>query len=126
MPISVGGLMTLCSKNMVELKFVRRDKKRRPTTRRMLCTLDRQLLNSTFGLNILNFKRPKYSPPYNAASRGLATVWDIIMQDWRNIPTESAEVVSVVPTIPMKNFLVYFDSHIKLMSTAEKQQFMEK
>jgi hypothetical protein len=126
MAISVGGLMALCSKNLVELKFIRRDKTRRPTSRRMLCTLDRNLLNSTFGINILNFKKPRYRQPYNAASRGLATVWDIIMQDWRNIPTESVEVVTVTPTIPMKNFLLYFDSHIKVMTTAEKQQFMDK
>lgn len=126
MAVSWGNLFKICSSNLVELKFVRRNKKNPIPTRRMLCTLDSRLLRSTFGKNILNFKVPKFKPPYNAKSKNLLTVWDILLQDWRNIPCDSIEVVSVVPTVPLKNFLVYFDKHIKPMTTAEKEQFLGK
>jgi len=126
MAVSVGNLAKICSQNLVELKFSRRDKLRRPPTRRMLCTLDVKLLNSVFGKEILNFKPPKFSAPYNAVSRGLLTVWDLIMQDWRNVSCETCDVVTAVPTIPMESFLLYFDKHIKTMTTAQKAAFMDK
>jgi hypothetical protein len=126
MAISVEGLYSLCSKNIVEIKFVRRNKFVSPSTRRMLATIDQKLLKSTFGINTLNYKKPKYPPPYNAKAKGLCTLWDILMQDWRNVPTESIEVVSIVSTTPMKDFLDWFENVIKPMSPASKINFMSK
>lgn len=126
MAISVEGLYSLCSKNIVELKFVRRNKYVSPTTRRMLATIDGRLLRSTFGTNTLGYKKPKNPPPYNAKSKGLCTLWDILMQDWRNVPTESVEVVSIVSTTPMKSFLDWFENVIKPMSPSGKINFMSK
>ena len=126
MALSVRGLAQVCENNVTELKFVRRNKLRIPPTRRMLCTLDYALLNSALGKKILNFVPPRYAPKYNAASKGLLVVWDIIMQDWRNVSCETCDVVTAVPTIPMENFLLYFDKHIKPMTTAQKAAFMDK
>ena len=126
MSLSVGGLKKLCSSNVVELKFVRRNKLRIPPTRRMLCTLDSTLLNSTLGKEILNFKPPRYSPPYNAASKSLVVVWDVIMQDWRAIPADSCEVVTAISTKPVSTFWKYFNTVLSKMTTTQKKGFMDK
>jgi hypothetical protein len=126
MALSVGGLKNLCLSNVVELKFVRRNKLRIPSTRRMLCTLDPTLLNSTLGKEVLNFKPPRFSPPYNAESKGLLTVWDVIMQDWRNIPVNASEVVTAISTKPVQTFWNYFDKVLSKMTASQKRAFMDK
>jgi hypothetical protein len=126
MALSVTGLKQLCLQNVVELKFVRRNKLRYPPTRRMLCTLDGKLLNSDQGKKILNFRPARYSPIYNAASKGLLTVWDIIMQDYRNIPAAAVEVIVAIPTKNQKDFWEYFNKVIGKMSVGQKASFMDK
>jgi len=125
--LSLDGLRQLCSSNLVELKFNRRLKiVGLPPTRRMLATLDAQLLNSTLGKEVLNFKPPVRNAAYNAASKGLLTVWDLLYQDWRNIPIENAFVVSTVPTKPEKTFWEYFDKVLGKMTASQKAAFMSK
>lgn len=126
MAVSLQGLAKICSTNIVELKFTRRNKMRIPPNRRMLCTLDPLLLNSEAGKKILNFRVPTNPPRYNAASKGLLTVWDIFMQDYRNIPVESIEIISAIPTRPMASFLKFFNQKLSKMTSMEKLAFMEK
>lgn len=126
MALSIRGLAQLCRQNVVELKFVRRNKLRYSPTRRMLCTIDEKLLNSDEGKKILNFKPPKGSSRYNAASKGLLSVWDIIMQDFRNIPVEAVDVIMAIPTKNQKDFWNYFNKVIGKMSVAQKAAFMDK
>jgi len=126
MALSVGGLKKLCLSNVVELKFVRRNKLRLPSTRRMLCTLDSKILNSTLGKEILNFKPPRFSAPYNAESKGLLTVWDVMMQDWRSIPVDASEVVTAIPTKPVESFWEYFNKVLSKMTKSQKRSFMDK
>ncbi len=126
MALSLIGLQKLCNQNVVELRFTRRNKARLPRKRRMLCTLDSKLLNSDLGKQILNFRPPRYAPPYNAASKGLLTVWDIIMQDYRNIPADSVDVVTAIPTKNQKDFWEYFNKVIAKMSAAQKAAFMDR
>lgn len=125
MKLSIGGLKQLCQTNIVELKFVRRTRVA-PPTRRMLATLDPMILDSELGRKILNFKPPVKTPPYNAASRGLLTVWDLLFQDWRNIPVDACEVVSTVPSRPPEKFWEYFDKVIRKMTVQQKAAFMSK
>jgi hypothetical protein len=129
MSLSITGLKSLCSSSIVEVKFVRRTKLRIPPTRRMLCTLNVAVLNSTLGKNILNFVPPTSEPPYNAESKGLVVVWDIFMQDWRAIPANSCELVKVFK-MGTKNeqteFWRYFDLVLNKMTTAQKRAFMNK
>jgi hypothetical protein len=126
MAISVRALQQLCQQNVVELTFTRRNQMRYPPNRRMLCTLDGKLLNSDEGKKILNFKPPRYSSPYNAAAKGLVTVWDIIMQDWRNVPVEACKVAVAIPTKNQKDFWEFFDKKIKKMSASQKAFFIDK
>jgi hypothetical protein len=125
--LSLGGLKSLLESNVVEIKFVRRMKVAgRPATRRMLATLDRGILDSKLGREILNFKQPTQSPAYNAVSKGLLTVWDIFFQDWRMVPVTNCEVVSVVPSKPPEKFWEYFNKTIGNMDAAQKAAFMDK
>jgi hypothetical protein len=127
MKLSLGGLKALCSDNIVELKFKRRARKSfQPPFRRMLCTLDESLLNSEPGLKILNFKKPRKFPAYNPEVLNLLTVWDIFMQDWRNIPVENVDVVSTVPSKPPEKFWEYFNKVIGQMSSKQKAEFINK
>jgi hypothetical protein len=128
MALSITGLRKVCLQNVVELKFVRRNKLRYSPTRRMLCTLDGKLLNSDEGKKILNFRPARYAPIYNAASKGLLTVWDIMMQDYRNIPVESVDIVVAIPTkdTGQKKFWEYFNKVIGKMSAGQKAAFMDK
>lgn len=125
MKLSIGGLKQLCQTNIVELKFVRRTKVS-PPTRRMLATLDPMILDSELGRKILNFKPPTKTPAYNAPSKGLLTVWDLLFQDWRNIPVEACEVVSTVSSRPPEKFWDYFNKVIGKMTTQQKAAFMSK
>ena len=126
MAYSVKGLRLVCLQNVVELRFSRRNKLRYRPSRRMLCTLDGKLLNSTEGKKILNFRPPRYAPPYDAEAKGLLTVWDIIMQDWRNIPVAAVDVIMAVPTKNQKDFWEYFNKVIGKMSASQKAAFMDK
>jgi hypothetical protein len=123
--LSIGGLKQLCQANIVELKFVRRTRVL-PRTRRMLTTLDPLILDSELGRQILNFKPPTKTAAYNAASKGLLTVWDILFQDWRNIPVDACEVVSTVPSRPPEKFWDYFNKVIGKMTAQQKAAFMSK
>ena len=127
MKLSLGGLKSLLESNVVEIKFARRMKLiNKPDTRRMLATLDRDILNSKLGRDILNFKQPTQSAAYNAASKGLLAVWDIFLQDWRMIPVSNCEVVSVVPSRPPEKFWEYFNKTIGNMDATQKAAFMDK
>jgi hypothetical protein len=120
-----NNLKKIAISHVVELKFKRRDKKRLPKTRRMFCTLDPLLLNSVWGKRILNFRKPRNAPAYNAASKNLLFVWDIIMQDWRAVPMESCVLIQAVSTRPQKKFWEFFDKAIKNMTPQQKALFMD-
>jgi hypothetical protein len=48
------------------------------------------------------------------------------MQDYRLVPAESADVVSVIPSTPPEQFWKYFSEVLSRMSTTEKERFMDK
>ena len=92
----------------------------------MLCTLNMNLLNSDFGKKVLNFANSKGYPIYSPTKRNLLTVWDLLMQDWRNIPVESAVVIDpAIPAEPVQNFIKYFNQKIAKMTALEKKNFMD-
>lgn len=122
---SHGALMSALGSNVLELKFNRRrPRKNIPSTRRMLCTLDYSLLNSERGLSVLNFKAPASSSSYNTKEHGLVTVWDILMQDWRTVNTESCNIISTIPSSTGEEFWEYFNNVILPMSAAQKAAFI--
>lgn len=125
--MTVSSLEQICDNHVVEINFSRRNLKMGyPPKRRILCTRNEKLLNSTLGKQILNFKKPTTSHPYNAASKGLVTVWDILMQDWRNIPAESCNVIMAVPVEPQVKFWKWFDLKIRPMTSLAKDSFIKE
>lgn len=127
MRVSQSALAALLSKNVVELRFIRR----RPMpgdkpTRRMLATNDLILLNSAAGRTVLNFKPATGRLKYNPQQKGLVLTWDIFMQDYRQVPSESVDVVTVIPTSPPLEFWKYFSTVLSKMTTSDKLQFMDK
>ena len=127
MRLSQGALATLLSKNVLEIKFVRRRPVAgEPLTRRILATNDTILLNSSAGRTALNFKPATGHLKFNPQQKGLVLTWDIFMQDYRLIPAETADVVSVIPSTPPEQFWKYFSDVLSKMSTTEKERFMDK
>jgi hypothetical protein len=119
------GLSQLLAKNAAEIRF----RRRRPMMgdgpyRRMLCTNDLKLLQSVSGKIALNYRRPTGYPPYNPTAYNLLCVWDIFMQDFRMVPVDATEVISVIPTTPADEFWRYFNEKLSHMSAAEKLSFM--
>jgi len=125
MRLSRAGLQALLSQNAVELGFTRRHKKQGwPMGRRMLCTLDRNLLLSLPGRTAFNFRPPVHPPPYPADAYGLVCVFDIFWQDWRMIPLETMNIISVIPTHTKKHqeaFWAYFVEFLGKLSSAQKK-----
>lgn len=121
---------------VAEVVFVRRRKPKDPSvtseTRRMICTTSQLLLNSPFGKKVLRYKPARFTPPYNAASKGLVTVWDLFMQDWRNIDVKSAVVIAKrgEDSLPMyvntqegiEQFALFFEAKLRRMNA---RQFMD-
>ena len=125
--VSLQGLRQLCETNLVELKFIRRNKTAdKFPTRRMLCTRDMRILESDLGRKTFNYTSPKGNPPYDPIPKNLLTVFDIIYQDWRNIPFESVAVLVAVPTNPQKKFWEYFDTRLRNMTKTQKSDFINK
>ena len=122
---SVGraALVGLLTGNVIEVHFTRRNKViGRPDTRRMLCTNDSTILESTPGLLSLNYRRPQGHLAYDPASKDLVVVWDIFMQDFRMINARAANVAAV---IPRKEWWDYYNKVLFSMDAADKQAFMD-
>lgn len=127
MKVSQTALAALLNKNAVELRFLRRRPiAGAPATRRMLATNDTVLLNSAAGRVALNFKPASGRLKFDPSQKGLVLTWDIFMQDYRLVPSESVDIVSVIPTTPPEEFWKYFSEVLSKMSTTDKEQFMDK
>ena len=119
---TLENLQTLLKDNVCELFIVRRRPRAgKSAARRMLCTLVQDILNSTNGRLSLNFKPAGQPLPYNAVSKNLLPVWDILMQDWRMVNLNSCDIVK---TIKRTEFWEYFNKTLMTMSPQEKITYM--
>jgi len=119
---TLENLQTILKENVCELIIVRRRPRAgKSAARRMLCTLDQDILNSTNGRLSLNFKPAGQPLPYNAVSKNLLPVWDILMQDWRMVNLNSCDIVK---TIKRTEFWEYFNKTLMTMSPQEKITYM--
>ena len=124
MKLGLAGLSTLLKSHVAEIRFRRRI----PTTglfRRMLCTNDLKLLLSISGKVALNYRKPTHLPPYNPTQHNLLIVWDLFMQDFRAVPVDAVEVISIIPTTPPDEFWKYFNEKLVNMSAKDKMSFMQ-
>lgn len=126
MKLSQGGLIQLLNSNAVELKFNRRRPLPGSITRRMLATNDTNLLMSPQGKIALNWHQAPGNLKFNPSEKGLIMTWDIFMQSYRLIPSESVEIVSVIKTTPPDEFWIYFNNVLAKMSPSDKEGFMKK
>ena len=119
MKVSREQLKTILLNNVCEIRFVRRRPLiNAPPTRRMMATLSYTLLNSTNGRLTLNF-RPTIRPPrFNPAQKNLLTVWDIFMQDYRNVNCDDVEIVATIPA--NEKFWEYFAAKLQNMTPQQK------
>lgn len=125
MRVSQGQLLALLQNNVLELRFYRRNVKLGwNLTRRMLVTNDYQILNSAPGKLALHFKPPTHAPAYNWRVKNLACAWDLFWQDYRMIPVETCDVITIIPTKPPEKFWNYFNLYLQAMSPQDKVEFM--
>lgn len=124
MAISVQTLNSLLLNNVLDIRFIRRiPVPNKPATRRMLCTKSYDLLNSTNGRIVLNYRPPKTGKQFNESLKDACVVWDILMQDYRIIPANTATILEQIPA--NKDFWTYFNNNIYNLSTEQKILFME-
>jgi len=123
MKTTLPNLKNLLSQNVCEIVFARRrPKPDKPPVRRMLCTLDDNILNSTNERLSLNYKPPGGAMPYNPETKNLLLVWDIFMQDWRMVNMDACDLVN---TIPENEFWNYFNNTLLKMSPQQKMTYMD-
>jgi len=117
-------LENLLLRNVLDLRFVRRSSAPgRPPTRRMLCTKSYDLLGSTNGRIVLNYRPPKSGKQIIESKENACVVWDILMQDYRIV---SADEVNVIREIPANDeFWNYFNKNILPMSAEQKLTYMD-
>ena len=125
MRVSRSGLEAIIRNHVAEIVFWRRTPG--PSdVRRMLCTLDMQLLNSNEGRIALNFRPIKHAPSYNPRAYNLLIVWDIFMQDYRAISMDNCEVVKTIKSNPPDEWWKYFNEVLSKMTAQQKINFMLK
>lgn len=117
-------LESLLLRNVLDLRFVRRSSAPgRPPTRRMLCTKSYDLLGSTNGRIVLNYRPPKQGKQLNEAKENACVVWDILMQNYRIV---SADEVDVIRTIPAtEEFWNFFNKEILPLTASQKISYMD-
>lgn len=130
MRLSRSGLYHILLTGVAEIVFGRRHPKFGwADNRRMLCTLDRKLLNSMPGRLTLNFRVPTHPPAYDARAYNLVCAWDIMWSDYRMIPVENTNVVAVMPTrtkAEQDAFWKEFSARFYTMTTKEKIMYMQR
>lgn len=123
MRVSRSALDGILMNNVCEVRFVRRiPKSGANPTRRILCTKSHSLLTSTNGRITLNYRQPTKPPLINEAKENVVTVWDILMQDYRNISMDQCELIQQIPA--NEEFWEYFNESIYPMSPEQKLNFM--
>lgn len=124
MALSVQALENLLLNNVLDLRFVRRvPLANKPATRRVLCTKSYDLLNSTNGRVVLNYKPPRNKKQFNEAVESACVVWDILMQDYRIVSTDQVTIIRQIPA--NEEFWTFFNTEIYTLSTEQKISYME-
>jgi len=122
MKVALPTLKSLLERDVLEIKFTRRNPKPgAPPTRRMLCTNSSLILNSVPGRESLNYK-PTFKPPrFNMTAKNLVLAWDIFKQDFRMINCDNVTIISQIPG--NEEFWEYFTKVLYKMSAEQKQTF---
>lgn len=88
----------------------------------MLCTNSFTLLNSQNGRLTLNFRPTARFQDYDPAVKNLIIVWDIFMQNYRQINcTNGVELIRTIPA--NEEFWKYFTENLQTLTPQEKLNF---
>jgi len=126
MKTSLQALKTILETNVAEIRFTRRRLKAgRLAQRHMICSNDKKFLNKPEGRITLNF-RPVASnkpvPYFNRTAKNVLNVWDIIMQDYRNISMDNCDLIQIIPS---NKFWEFFEKNLAILSPREKMRYMD-
>ena len=110
--------------NVCEVVFPRRRPLGwRSPIRKMLCTNSWDLLNSFNGHMVLNYHVPSLRLPYDPESKNLIISFDILMQDFRQIPMDNCDLVQSWPADD--SYWRYFNEHVFPMTQQQKMVYMD-
>lgn len=123
--ISRSSLDGILARRVCDVSFSRRIKKPYfPLHRRMLCTNNMSILGSVAGRTTLNFRPPLgYGPSYDPVEKNLIIVWDILVQDYRNI---NCNYVNLNYTWEDNQFWNDFELIFSKMNGLQKVNFMKQ
>lgn len=124
--VSRTELKNILTNNVCEIVFVRRRPERapgRPEVRRMLCTISENIFMSENAVRSLNFRRPKTGRRLNEAKHNIVVVWDIFMQDYRNVSMDTCYLRQTIPDDD--TFWKYYNNALLNMSAQQKMNFMD-
>jgi len=123
MIVQRSTLDSILLNNVCEIRFVRKiPVAGRLPTRRMWCTKSYSLLNSINGRVSLNYRPPQGGKQVNEARDNIIVVWDILMQDYRNVNMQQCNLIQEVPA--NQEFWKFFNENIYIMSPEQKIAFM--
>jgi len=126
MKIALQALKTILETNVAEIRFARRRPKAgHPAERRMVCSNDKRFLNSPSGRITLNFRPVSVNKPvpyFNRTAKNILNVWDIIMQDYRNISMDDCDLIQIIPS---DKFWDFFEKKLAVLSAGEKMRYMD-
>lgn len=122
MIVQLPALRSKLLNSVCDVRFVRRTKKPGfPPTRRMICTKSYELLNSTNGRIVLNYRPPQHQKQINEAKENLLVVWDVLMQNYRTLNINQIELLNEYPP---DEFWEFFNKSLYPMSADQKLEFM--
>ena len=112
MKVGISTLRVLLENNVLEIKFKRRRPKAgAPATRRMLCTNNPVVLQSSTGRQTLHYKTATGTPKYSPTAKNLVIAWDIFKQDYRAISGDNIEVINTIPYNSVLVSVVFSQQH---------------
>jgi len=84
--------------------------------------MSENILNSVNGRTVLNYLPPAGSnKTYNPHAKNLALAWDILLQDFRTISTESVQLLAQYDE---EQFWPYFNESLLPLSPGDKMALM--
>jgi len=117
-------LNSLLQRGACEIIFLRRDTKKihgGQVTRKMVCSNCNEILNTENGIRSLNFKRPRGAKKINESLHDVVVVWDILMQDYRNVSMENCFLISEMEP---DQFWQFYNETLLPMTPKGKLQYM--
>ena len=85
--------------------------------------MDYNLLTSYNGKISLNYRLPRTGRRIDEVKHNIVVVWDIMMQDYRNVSMEQCHIRQIVPGDD--TFWKYYSDVLLKMSPAQKMNFMD-